>query len=176
MMGRLTGSVDVLIAYHGSGGGIVVTTEKKISVLLATDGSPESLAAAEWLNQWANPERTRVTLITVITPPTAAWSGMGGYVLAADMYEKTYREIEDSERSEAQNILNETRVQLTKSFSIEQVVLVGQPSRALVEYAEKHDIHLIVMGRRGHSALGNLIGSVSFGVLQRSPVPVTIVS
>ncbi len=147
-----------------------------MSILLATDGSPEALAAAEWLDRWVSPESAEITVATVISPPSLAWTGASGYVIDADIYQKTYQEVMDEEREAAKSILEETRGQLVQCQPTHQEVLVGQPARALVEYAKAHHVDLIVMGRRGHSALGNLMGSVSFGVLQRSPVPVTIVS
>ncbi|NMP24558.1 universal stress protein [Sulfobacillus harzensis] len=149
---------------------------KTMSILLATDGSPEALAAAEWLDRWNVPERTEVTVVTVITPPSTAWAGAGGYVLDAGIYEKTYQEILDEEKSEGHEILAKTAKEIIHCRVVREEVLMGQPARAIVEYAKTHHIDLIIMGRRGHSALGNLMGSVSFGVLQRSSVPVTIVS
>lgn len=147
-----------------------------MSILLATDGSPEALAAAEWLDRWNVPEGAAVTLVTVISPPSTTWTGGGGYVLDAGIYEKTYQEILDADKLEAHEVLANTAKEITQCRVVREEVLIGQPARAIVEYAKTHHIDLIIMGRRGHSALGNLIGSVSFGVLQRSSVPVTIVS
>lgn len=148
-----------------------------MSVLLATDGSPEALAAAEWLDRWGDPESTRVTVATVIVPPSMTWAaGATGYVLETDLYQKSYQEIVDEERATAERVLANTHRQLTRMQTDADEILLGQPARTLVDYAKKHHMDLIVMGRRGHSALGNLMGSVSFAVVQRSSVPVTIVS
>ncbi|MCY0898463.1 MAG: universal stress protein [Firmicutes bacterium] len=148
-----------------------------MSILLATDGSPEALAAAEWLDRWVHPETVTITLVTVISPPSLSWTvGAGGYMLDADVYTKTYQQLIDEEKEAAEKAMRDTAQQLKACPPAKEEILVGAPAKAIVEYATAHHIDLIVMGRRGHSALGNLMGSVSFGVLHRSPVPVTIVS
>lgn len=57
------------------------------------------------------------------------------------------------------------------------VDVVADPSAAdaIVYYAKKHDIDLIVMGRRGLGALRGMLGSVSYGVLHGADVPVLTV-
>ena len=148
-----------------------------MSVLLATDGSPEALSAAEWLDRWAMPEHIEVTVATVIVPPSMTWAaGSAGMTMDGEIYARTYKEIIEEERTAATEALSATRAQLVNCPPAKEEILTGAPAKVLVDYAKTHHIDLIVMGRRGHSALGNLMGSVSFGVLQRSPVPVTIVS
>jgi nucleotide-binding universal stress UspA family protein len=148
-----------------------------MSILLATDGSPEALSAAEWLDRWANPETAQITVVTVIAPPSMSWTiGVGGGMIDADTYTETFQELLESEQANAVQALAHTRAQLVRCRPIAEDVLVGSPSKSIVDYAKSHHADLIVMGRRGHSALGNLMGSVSFGVLNRSSVPVTIVS
>ncbi|PSR21190.1 MAG: universal stress protein [Sulfobacillus acidophilus] len=148
-----------------------------MSILLATDGSPEALSAADWLNRWANPSTVEVTVATVISPPSLSWTaGAGGFMIDAETYTKAFQDLVQDEHVQAQKALDDTRAQLTRCPPVKEEVLLGAPPKALVEYATTHHIDLIVMGRRGHSALGNLMGSVSFGVLHRSPIPVTIVS
>lgn len=51
----------------------------------------------------------------------------------------------------------------------------ASPADALTRYAEKNDIDLIVMGRRGLGAIRGMLGSVSFGVLRATEIPVLTV-
>jgi nucleotide-binding universal stress UspA family protein len=56
------------------------------------------------------------------------------------------------------------------------VLLRGETVEALVEYADSHDVDLVVVGTRGHGAIaGALLGSVSLGLLRRAGRPVAIV-
>lgn len=54
--------------------------------------------------------------------------------------------------------------------------LVGDVAETIARFVEEHGCHLVVMGSRGMSALGDLLlGSVSIKVLHRVHVPVTLV-
>lgn len=131
---------------------------KAFSILLPTDGSPSALRAARWINRHATPDVTVTILqVIVVSVETAITKGLS------------------DARLQSQKILAETQSELTKCSAVQTESIVGIPAEKIVEYAKDHPVDLIVMGRRGHSALGNLIGSVSFSVLQRAPVPVTFV-
>jgi nucleotide-binding universal stress UspA family protein len=53
--------------------------------------------------------------------------------------------------------------------------VVGKPARAIVEYADDHDIDQIVMGSHGRSGVTRiLLGSVAESVVRDSTVPVTV--
>lgn len=56
-----------------------------------------------------------------------------------------------------------------------EVVAGSAPADALAKYAEKNGCDLIVMGRRGVGAIRGMLGSVSFGVLRASDIPVLTV-
>lgn len=96
-------------------------------------------------------------------------------MLDVDIYQKTFQEMVEEERADAQEALIQTQNYLHQCPPVASEVLIGSPAAMIVDYATNHGMDLIVMGRRGHSALGNLVGSVSFSVLQRSPMPVTFV-
>lgn len=52
----------------------------------------------------------------------------------------------------------------------------GAPSEQILDYAEEHDVDLIVMGTHGRSGLGHvLLGSVTERVIHRSDIPVLTV-
>jgi nucleotide-binding universal stress UspA family protein len=55
-------------------------------------------------------------------------------------------------------------------------LLRGDTVEAIAEYAESHDVDLVVVGSRGRGAIaGTLLGSVSLGLLGRAGRPVAIV-
>lgn len=49
------------------------------------------------------------------------------------------------------------------------------PVQGIVEYAENHDCDLIVMGRRGLGTVRGMLGSVSYGILRATTIPVLTV-
>ena len=55
------------------------------------------------------------------------------------------------------------------------VVAGTAPAEALARYAGKNGCDLIVMGRRGLGAIRGMLGSVSFGLLRSTEVPVLTV-
>lgn len=55
-------------------------------------------------------------------------------------------------------------------------VVRGQTAPAILEYADEHDINLIVLGTHGRTGLDRLvIGSIAERVVRESPVPVVTV-
>lgn len=55
-------------------------------------------------------------------------------------------------------------------------VILGRPSRDIVDYASKHAIDLIVIGTHGHSGLSHaLLGSVAEKVIRQAPCPVVTI-
>lgn len=56
-----------------------------------------------------------------------------------------------------------------------QVIAGGSAATALVSFAEENGYDLIVMGRRGLGAIRGMIGSVSFGILHGTDIPVLTV-
>ncbi len=130
-----------------------------LRVLLATDGSPSSLRAAHWLNSHLNDHHLSITLLHVMAP-RIEYGKQDGFINA---------------RKHSEEVLEATEEALGCCPSVETVSVIGVPHEEIVRFAIDHNIDLIVMGRRGHSKIGHWIGSVSFAVFQRSPIPVTIV-
>lgn len=58
---------------------------------------------------------------------------------------------------------------------VEVAVASGDPAQQLVELLESHGCDAIVMSTRGSGLRAAVLGSVSQDLVQRSPVPVTLV-
>jgi len=59
---------------------------------------------------------------------------------------------------------------------VEPAILKGIPTEEILNYAEKNDIDLIMMGTKGLKGIEKLlIGSVAENVLRHSRIPVMIV-
>ena len=62
------------------------------------------------------------------------------------------------------------------NVEVESVILEGSPANDIVDYAEKNDIDLIVMGSHGKTGIQRfLIGSVAENVVRHSKKPVLVV-
>lgn len=61
--------------------------------------------------------------------------------------------------------------------NIETVVLIGNPVKKALEYAEKNNVDLIVVGSVGLSGFAKLqaLGSVSRGIAERATCPVLVI-
>lgn len=56
-------------------------------------------------------------------------------------------------------------------------IIHGLPAEAISEYAQQHDIDLIVMGSKGAGALKRaLLGSVTIDVINKTKIPVIVIS
>lgn len=132
-------------------------------ILVPVDGSSYSMKGAEHvacLTADLKSYMSRITLLRVIN-------------LA--LYEKRLREGIDSE-DEAVKILNEAKYLFLQAGIPESIITtkvrVGNPPEEILSEAQQGDYNLIVMGRRGRSAIKDLIlGGVSTTVLHRIQNP-----
>jgi nucleotide-binding universal stress UspA family protein len=78
----------------------------------------------------------------------------------------------DGERATA-NVENSGK---DENIEVESVILEGSPVREIVDFAERTDIDLIVMGTHGKSAIERfLLGSVTENVVRHSKIAVLVV-
>ncbi|MBX5466433.1 MAG: universal stress protein [Firmicutes bacterium] len=139
-------------------------------LVIASDGSPSALRAADWIAQHFDPASTTVTVVTVehLAMPLIADPAP---LRALD---EIVQEALTASREAADTALDQTAKHLA-GFSPRTVRLMGPPVEALVRYLDQERPDLVVMGRRGLGVVGSVLGSVSLGVMQRSPVPVLVV-
>lgn len=68
---------------------------------------------------------------------------------------------------------------LKDEFSLgnfETELLIGRPQDAILEFAEKVDADMVVVGTHGHSVIGSLfMGSVASSLVRRAKLPVMVV-
>ncbi len=132
------------------------------SVLVPTDGSDGSDAAADHAIDLC--EATNAALHAVNVVDLRAFWGDVGSVTILDTLEAAGEEAvgDVARRAEAAGLQ-----------SVETSVLSGTPARAIVDYADDHDVDLIVMGTHGRSGLDRyLLGSVAEHVVRLADRPV----
>lgn len=145
-------------------------------VLIPTDGSENSLRAAEYTVKLLrlNPE-IEVTVFNVVNVPRRFVARKLFWVAAERG--KAAASIEELFEEERAEILNRTMAVLEKEgFTAATAYRKGNPAEEICEYARDGQFDLIVMGTRGASGIQEiLIGSVSHKVLQMAPCPVILV-
>lgn len=90
--------------------------------------------------------------------------------MLASIAKRTNQELHDS----VVGILGKDAETLAAKLVVE-AQLAPSPVDGITSYASEHGCDLIVMGRRGLGALRGMLGSVSYGVLRTSEIPVLTV-
>ncbi len=135
------------------------------NILIAYDGSDGAKKALNSSLEIATALKAKLT---------ALW--VGGF---RPYYHETVAEI-DEEAKAIINFSTKLKKELKylsqqEKFEIEYTHLQGNPAKLIVEYAEKNNIDLIVIGCKGHSALwGNDLGHVTDKVSENAKCNVLI--
>ncbi|MGW3989721.1 universal stress protein [Streptomyces sp. NPDC004830] len=139
------------------------------TITVGLDGTPASLAAADWAADEAQLRDLPLRLVTAWEwqPSTRApYVGLGVQVPPSDL-----------QRASAQRLLDKTCMRLTErrpGLRVDTRELPGLPVPALLKAAEEAE--LLALGSHGlGKALGYLLGSVSLPVLATCERPVVLV-
>ena len=145
-----------------------------MKILLAVDGSPCSDAAIEEVARRPWPEGSSVRVLTAYElplPPTSeTWALPVSY----------FEEMNVALRKQAQNVVDDAvqklRSKLTKTISLDGVLLPGPPRTMILDEAEGWGADLIVVGSHGYRAWERfLLGSVSQSVVSHAKCSVEVV-
>lgn len=134
-------------------------------ILLATDGSEHSKRAAEnAINIAKCSPNSKIEVVYVIDHDKVKSDVLKNWN-SADIGDNRKDRMKDVER-----IAKESGV----SFEIK--ILHGEPGPAIVEYANKNNFEIVIIGSRGLNVLQEfMLGSVSHKVAKRANCPVLIV-
>jgi nucleotide-binding universal stress UspA family protein len=136
-------------------------------ILLPTDGSDASLAAATHAGSLARKAEATVHVVSVADSRNRFESPSSG--LAPD----AWREAEQ-ERAEAAVL--EVVDRLPTAVEVERTITTGVPQDEILSLVAEGDADVVVMGTHGRSGLDRyLLGSVTERVVRQSPVPVLTV-
>src|SRR4029078_8022871 len=130
-------------------------------ILVAVDGSETSSKAAEMAIDLA--EKHGADLICIfIVAPNVNFSEV--FYLAKENGQKIVDEVKNAALAKKLNVYTEVLFD------------VGSVSKAIVEYAEKNNVNLIVIGTRGISGIKRmLVGSTASEVVKYSHCPIMVV-
>lgn len=132
-------------------------------ILVPVDGSPKSMAGLDHaLTTYGDED---VVVLHVITPHEAE----DPLPEADDWY--------DDARDAAEGVLDDARAAAADhGVEVTTEIEVGEPWRAIVEYADAHDVDHIIMGSHGRDAESQVpLGSVAETVMRRASVLVSVV-
>lgn len=142
----------------------------KNTVLLGVDGSDSSSRAIEFAAELALSAKSHLLVAYIIE-----WSPFTFNTPEENEVRHKRRE-EELSRAQSEVIAPIIKSLERREIDVEGIVRHGKPVVALAEIASTKEASQIVVGRRGESKLGGLLfGSISAGLLQVSPVPVTVV-
>jgi len=153
-------------------------------ILVPVDGSRKSTEGLEHaLSTYGDASITLLHVVNThrMTEGVDAGDGdaesEGGDDRAADLSREFSEEWFERAREEADAVLAEAEaVADGYGVTVSTAVEVGEPWRAIVEYAETNDVDHIVMGSHGRTEDSPVpLGSVAQAVMRRSPVLVSIV-
>jgi nucleotide-binding universal stress UspA family protein len=135
------------------------------NILVPLDGSEFSERALEHAQDLAETNGGTVTLLTVLLRPE------GEHLRVP--------KLDDQSRHHLEETLEAKAAQVEKSALVDNVetgVVFGEPAHQIAEYANDHDVDLIVMSTHGLGATGRYaLGSVALKVLMTAPCPVFMV-
>ena len=137
------------------------------NIVIATDGSENSQRAISYGIEIAKLSGATVHALFVVDtvsfssiPMDAGWESM--YDTLKNEGEKAISEVK--ERGKVSGV------------EVREVLLEGHPSNEIIDFAEKNNVDLIVVGTLGKTGLDRfLMGSVAEKVVRGSKVPVLVV-
>jgi nucleotide-binding universal stress UspA family protein len=133
------------------------------TIVVATDFGGASNLALEYARTLAARFNADLRLLHVVETPRP---------VGTEIYVPEAMTVSEHAIADGQRLMSHTLATL-KSEPVVGQVLVGTPAQKIVEYADDHDVDLIVMGTHGRGGLAHmLMGSVAERVVRTAPCPV----
>lgn len=137
------------------------------TIVIATDGSPDSRRAVDYGLELAAAQHARAILLQVIPPVDWTQLDRGAALrpLPDELRVRLGRDLAEAIAAAGE-----------RGVDAVPVVIAGNPADEIVTYADSVGADLTVIGSRGRGPLaGSLLGSVSRDVLHESRRPVLVV-
>ena len=139
------------------------------NVVVGIDGSDQSCHAATVSADLARRNGATLHLVTIVRPPEGWWGIVGSPPTPSALS----KSLTDAQREILDSVV--AGIDLT-DIEVIQVEDVGDPARMLLDYAEKVDADVLVIGRRGAGLLERImLGSVANRVVHDAQCPVLLV-
>lgn len=139
------------------------------NVVVGIDGSEQSCHAAAISSDIARRSGATLHFVTIVRPPEGWWGIVGSPPTPSALS----KSLTEAQREILDSVV--AAVDLT-DIEVIQVEDVGDPARMLLDYAEKVDADLMIIGRRGAGLIERLmLGSVANRVIHDAEYPVLLV-
>lgn len=145
-----------------------------MNVVVATDGSPQSLAAAHHLRSFADPQKiTAISVVAVVRP-------LASVAFADEISEPERHEVGEgvgSFREAAQRAVDAVAAVFDDwGPAVDRQIRSGSPAAEIIKAATEHDAGLVVVAAGGRGITDViLIGSTAARVQHYAPCPVLVV-
>ncbi|WP_439272359.1 universal stress protein [Pseudochrobactrum sp. HB0163] len=144
-------------------------------ILIATDGSELAEKGLEQGVKLAGKLGSKVTLVTVSEPfPMMATASSAGWIASP----KDIEIYNENQKNQAEAVLEKARLYAQDLGVKADVKYIEErwPAEAIVEFAEKSDVDLIVMASHGRRGIGRLLlGSQTSEVLTHTKTAILVV-
>jgi len=144
-------------------------------ILFPTDFSETANNAFRYLLWFADQYQAQITLLHLVYPEPDAMDLPGVSLVVTEKKVEVAKLV-------MQDMVDQGMVRVQAAHDLQNPpeviakVEIGVPARLISEYAEQHEIDLIVMGTQGeHSVLERLLGSVTTTVIRKAPCPVMVI-
>ncbi|SDQ23677.1 universal stress protein [Natronobacterium texcoconense] len=135
------------------------------TILFPTDGSDHAATVADHAFDVATTRDATVHVLSVV-------DDRAFLVLDDERVEQVRTDLEETAREATDEAATRAA---DRGIDVETAVDTGHPAERIIDYADAHDVDLIVMGTSGDDYENNVVGSVSQRVVRESPVPVLTV-
>ena len=149
-------------------------------ILVATDGSEDSLKAASFGGDLARLLNAQLTILLVQDERSViakAWNTGAGKASSSSTRGSVEEARASMEKDAIAHELSDTRAAVGDvSAGLNVAQIWGHPAREICRYAKENEVDLIVMGSHGRTGMKELLlGSISHAVVNMAGCAVTIV-
>jgi nucleotide-binding universal stress UspA family protein len=168
-LGRFAlGSVSNRVATHSTVPVVIVpqdcATRGLDQIVVAVDGSPNSIAALRWADAFA-PDDADIVAVRVWEPYDETYAELGTTIVSA---------MRATARTNFEQAVQAVADEIGRPHRFDTVFDLGRPGVRLVELG--HETSLLVLGDRGRSGIrAALLGSVTTWVIHHTSCPTAVV-
>lgn len=139
------------------------------TIVVATDGSEQSMRAADVAAAIARNNSAKLFILTVVRPPEGWW----GIVGSPPPAEALGSALADAQKAVLTQTVDATDLEGVEYESVEEI---GDPADQLVNFARANKADLLVIGQRGAGLVERIVvGSVADRVVHTAEMPVLVV-